>query len=159
MGGAAPVETGKKGKKSLDNEMNLVPFIDLLSCLISFLLMTAVWTQVSVLQVAQTGGLSDSNPEPDEKTISLRVTMTDRGYIFLAAGISSEIGKTAVDGRMVYDLKALEERLKIVKQSYPEQRAVTVASEDATLFEDLVSTVDLLVKNQLVDVSVTAAVN
>jgi len=52
MGGAAPVESGKKGKKSLDAELNLVPFIDLLSCLISFLIVTAVWTQIAALKVA-----------------------------------------------------------------------------------------------------------
>ena len=42
MGGAAPTPTGKGGKKALDAALNLVPFIDLLSCCISFLLITAV---------------------------------------------------------------------------------------------------------------------
>ena len=72
MGGAAPVETGKKGKKSLDSELNLVPFIDLLSCLISFLLITAVWTQISAIRVAQSGGLQDSSPEPPKEDLQLQ---------------------------------------------------------------------------------------
>ena len=38
MGGAAPTPSGKGGKKPLDAAINLVPFIDLLSCCISFLL-------------------------------------------------------------------------------------------------------------------------
>ena len=57
MAGASPQEhTGKGGKKALDAELNLVPFIDLLSCCIAFLLITAVWTQIAGLQVASSGG-------------------------------------------------------------------------------------------------------
>ena len=43
MGGAAPRHLAK-AVKPLDAAINLVPFIDLLSCCISFLLITAVWT-------------------------------------------------------------------------------------------------------------------
>src|SRR5947209_6753707 len=55
MAGAAPQPHTKGGKKALDAEINLVPFIDLLSCCIAFLLITAVWSQVATLDV-QTGG-------------------------------------------------------------------------------------------------------
>ena len=42
------VESGGKGRRrSVDAELNLIPFIDLLSTCILFLLMTAVWVQVS----------------------------------------------------------------------------------------------------------------
>jgi biopolymer transport protein TolR len=50
MGGGAMPEQGgggKRKKKSLDAIINVVPAIDLLSCLITFLLYTAVWTQIS----------------------------------------------------------------------------------------------------------------
>ena len=92
MGGAAPVEGSAKGKKkSLDSELNLVPFIDLLSCLISFLLITAVWTQISSLKVAQSGGVAQEQSEPKEGTIDVRVTMTQKGYILSLAGVIQEI--------------------------------------------------------------------
>ena len=41
----------KGGKRSLDTAINLVPFIDLLSAIISFLIMTAVWNQIDRLTV------------------------------------------------------------------------------------------------------------
>lgn len=44
------------GRRSLDAELNLVPFIDLLSMCICFLLMTAVWIQVGELEVKQSHG-------------------------------------------------------------------------------------------------------
>jgi biopolymer transport protein TolR len=42
--------------KSLDAEINLVPFIDLLSMCICFLLMTAVWIQIAAIEVKQSHG-------------------------------------------------------------------------------------------------------
>ena len=66
MGGAAPTPSGKGGKKPLDAAINLVPFIDLLSCCISFLLITAVWTQLARMDVTQKGqgaaGATDEKP-------------------------------------------------------------------------------------------------
>src|SRR5262245_36431074 len=43
-------------RRSLDAEVNLVSFIDLLSMCICFLLMTAVWVQIGAVQVKQTYG-------------------------------------------------------------------------------------------------------
>lgn len=171
MGGAAPVDSGKGGKKSVDATFNLVPFIDLLSCLITFLLLSAVWTQVTALKVTQTGGITspdDEPPPPDETTIDVRVTLTDRGYLLSLAGNQVELPKADVQKQdehgntttvMGFDTKSLAEKLKLVKTQYPAQRAVTVAAEDAVVFDDLVGTIDSIVALELPDIAVTAAVN
>jgi biopolymer transport protein ExbD len=49
------------GRRALDAAINLVPFIDLLSCCIAFLLITAVWSAVARLDVAT--GASGAAPE------------------------------------------------------------------------------------------------
>ena len=170
MGGAAPVESGKGKKKSLDSELNLVPFIDLLSCLISFLLITAVWTQITSLKVTQTGGLTpeQEKPEEEDKTIEVKVTLTDRGYILSLAGNQIEIAKAMVekknaDGQPItelgFDTKELGAKLKLVKTQYTAQEAVTVASDDTVKFDDLVGTIDSIVALGLPQISVTTAVN
>lgn len=154
----------------MDEIINLVPFIDLLSCLVVFLLISAVWTQVTSLRVTQTGGLSQETdtPEPDDATIDVRVTLTDRGYILLLAGNPVEMPKANVEkvdelGNTTtvlgFDTKELAEKLKLVKKQYPAQKAVTVAAEDAVVFDDLVGTIDSIVALDLPDISVTAAVN
>src|SRR6266576_1020191 len=51
--GASP-SSGRR--KSLDAELNLVPFIDLLSMCICFLLMTAVWMEIGGVNVKQLVG-------------------------------------------------------------------------------------------------------
>src|SRR3954471_22311438 len=97
MGGGAMPEGGgheKKKKKSLDAIINVVPAIDLLSCCISFLLFTAVWTQITRLQVQQSGGPSDGTPPPQDKGIQLTVTLTERGFSLSTAGQTLEFPAT-----------------------------------------------------------------
>src|SRR5438105_14523806 len=97
MAGAAPQPHTKGGKKALDAEINLVPFIDLLSCCISFLLITAVWTQIAGLQVASSGG----PPEPQqrqEQTIDLKLLLTEKGYTSSTPERALEIPKVVVAG-------------------------------------------------------------
>ena len=154
---AAPQEhTGKGGKKSLDAEINLVPFIDLLSCCISFLLITAVWTQIAGLQVASSGGPPE--PQKQESTIDVKLMLTDKGYQLSMAGANIDIPKvSAKDGAQAYDKKALAEKLKTLKSSLPDQSAITVQPEDAVAYSDLVETVDTCIGEQLRNVTVAPA--
>src|SRR5205085_10889103 len=153
MAGAAPQPHTKGGKKILDAEINLVPFIDLLSCCITFLLITAVWTRIAGLQVASSGG----PPEPQEKqesTIDLKLLLTEKGYSLNMPGAQVEIPKVAgTDGQPAFDRKALGEKLKTLKSTLPDQSAVTVQPEDAVAYDDLVSTVDICLGEQLRNVT------
>src|SRR3979490_47853 len=104
MAGGTGLGGGGKGKrKALDAAINLVPFIDLMAVTISFLIMTAVWTQISRLQVSQAGGPSSDTP-PDEKALQLNLTITERGFTLSSSGALQEVPK--VSGG--YDVKGLE---------------------------------------------------
>jgi biopolymer transport protein ExbD len=152
MAGASPQEhTGKGGKKPLDAELNLVPFIDLLSCCISFLLITAVWTQIAGLQISSSGGPPD--PQARESTIDVRLSLGEKGYQLTVAGANIDIPK--VDG--AFDRKTLGEKLKTLKTSLPDQSAITVQPEDSVPYSDLVETVDTAMGEQLRNVTVAPA--
>ncbi len=54
---------GHGGKRALNHEIPLIPFIDFLLCLVAFLLVTAVWTQMARINAdAKVPG----PPRPDE---------------------------------------------------------------------------------------------
>ena len=97
MAGAAPQESGgKKGKKALDANLNLVPFIDLLSCCISFLLITAVWTHMARINAdAQVPGppRPDVDQEKTEPEKQLHIEMRDEDKFVLVW----KQGSTTVD--------------------------------------------------------------
>ena len=150
MASAAPQEhTGKGGKKALDAELNLVPFIDLLSCCISFLLITAVWTQIAGLQVASSGGPPEQQTK-QETTIDVRLLLNDKGYQLTMAGANIDIPK--VDG--AFDRKSLGEKLRTLKTNLPDQTAITVQPEDSVAYADLVETVDTAMGEKLRNVTV-----
>jgi len=150
-GGMDLGNSGKGGKKPLDTAINLVPFIDLMAVTISFLIMTAVWTQISRLQVSQAGGPSSDTP-PDEKALQLNLTITERGFTLSSSGALQEVPK--VSGG--YDVKGLEEKLKLIRTNFPDQRTITVQSEDAIKYIDLVKVIDTCVGVGLDSVSVSA---
>jgi biopolymer transport protein TolR len=154
MAGAAPQPAGHGGKKSLDASLNLVPFIDLLSCCISFLLITAVWTQIAGLQVASSGGPPDP-VQKNENTIDVKLMLTEKGYSMSLAGAVVEIPKIAgAGGAQVFDRKTLDEKLKTLKTSMPDQTAITVQPEDTVAYSDLVETVDAALGQNLKNVTV-----
>lgn len=68
----------EQGSGSLNVELNLVPFIDLLSSLTLFLLVTAVWLQVSAIpaSVSAKGKSAIVQAESDR----VRVRVTAAGY-------------------------------------------------------------------------------
>jgi len=140
--------------------INVVPAIDLLSCCISFLLITAVWTQISKLQIQQSGGPSAGDPVEQKQTLPLSLTMNDQGFT-ITYGTQSlpipSLGKNS-DGSPNYDVKSLEAKLKAIKQEAPDQAAITVAAEDSVLYQNLVKVIDLCIGAGLPNVSVTAAV-
>src|SRR3954466_6028559 len=77
MAGGMDLGTGGKGgKKPLDAAINLVPFIDLMAVTISFLIMSAVWTQVGRLQVASSGPSEPTEEQEQIDPITLRM-LTD----------------------------------------------------------------------------------
>ena len=62
MGG---VDTGGD-EKSVDVHLNIVPFIDLLSCLTAFLLVTAVWSNLAQITIKPKGVARSAEPTLEE---------------------------------------------------------------------------------------------
>ena len=160
-GGGMPDEGGggKKKKKSLDAVINVVPAIDLLSCCISFLLFTAVWTQISRLQAQSQGAGGPPPTAEQQKQLQVTVALTEKGLtLTTSAGMAAEIpsaGRTP-DGGPVYDLRSLAAKLKQLKTEYPDQSSVTVAADDSIIYADLVKVIDTCLGAGLSAVSVTA---
>ncbi|MBI5493437.1 MAG: biopolymer transporter ExbD [Deltaproteobacteria bacterium] len=152
MGGAAPVEGGKGKKKSLDAVINLVPFIDLLSSLIAFLLMTAVWTQIATLQVGQQGNSQAPQQQPQEEKVKLTITVTERGFMMQAGADQVTIEKAGND----YNFEDLNKKLADLKANLPELEDVTVQAEDGVAYDVLVRVIDSCLGNRLTNVMLTS---
>lgn len=148
---------GGKKKKPLDTAINLVPFIDLMAVTISFLIMTAVWTQIGRLQVAQSGGPSDPNQEQDNKTVPLTLLITEKELKLTAGSTAYDPIPVTRDSNNKIDLAKLTAKIKEVKSSLPDQAQITLQTEDAVRYEDLVKIIDECIGSGLPSVTVSPA--
>src|SRR5881392_2899003 len=77
--GVSVQSSGKGGRKSLNADLNLVPYIDLLTCMVAFLLITAVWTQLARLQAQQKGQGQAGEETPPELQVKITVVVNQEG--------------------------------------------------------------------------------
>jgi biopolymer transport protein ExbD len=153
-GGGAPVPASGGGKKSVDFQLNLIPCIDLLSVLISFLLMTSVWTQVAKIDVKQSPNLPSDEPTPPqdpEEKLNLTVLIKATGYSVSAKGaVLKEIEKKGD----TYDTATLSETLKTARADHPENEDINITCEDKVPYQELISVMDLCLDHKLTGISV-----
>jgi biopolymer transport protein ExbD len=144
---------GHGGKKAVDSEIPLVPFIDLLLCCVMFLLVTAVWNQLARLNAnqQQPGQQAPNEPPPEEKIkVILQVQAT--GFVISStAGDRIEIPKSG-DG---YDMEGLREKLQERKRLEPNRKDLVVAPEDGVHYEDVVASMDMVVGEGFPDMSLS----
>jgi biopolymer transport protein ExbD len=142
---------GKGGRKPLDAALNLVPFIDLLSCCISFLLITAVWTQLSRINVNQKAegqsGQPDTTLTPPE--LKLVVVVDETGYRVSANNDMTPLPKKNNE----YDYAGLQQKLADLKKDHQDKNDITIASDDAVKYDFIVHTMDSALSAGFRDVS------
>jgi biopolymer transport protein ExbD len=157
-GGMDLGNSGKGGKKPLDVAINLVPFIDLMAVTISFLIMTAVWTQIGRLQVSQAGGPSTEEPPAEQtKTVQLTLAITPEQLVLTADQSTFDPIPVVRDANGKLDLVKLTERLKQIKEQFPDQSAITLQTDDKVRYDVLVRIIDECLGSSLPQVSVMAA--
>jgi biopolymer transport protein TolR len=151
---AVSVETGNKGgKKSLNADLNLVPYIDLLTCMVAFLLITAVWSQLARLEAHQKGQGQAGEETPPEKVVKLVVVVNGEGFNLVAGDDQQPIPKRGDQ----YDFEKLGNELKKFKDTHADKTDIQVASEDTIKFETLVKTMDIALTSRFPDISLIDA--
>jgi biopolymer transport protein ExbD len=140
---------GGKGKKPLNAELNLVPYIDLLTCMVAFLLITAVWTQLARLQAQQKGQGQAGEETPPEQQVNIVVVVTKEQFNLVVGQDQIPIPKKGE----VYDYEKLGQELKKVKDAHPDKNDVKVAAEDEIKFETIVGTMDMVLTQRFPDIS------
>ena len=158
MAGGMDLGTSSKGgKKPLDAAINLVPFIDLMAVMISFLIMTAVWTQIGRLQVSNSGGPSNDEQKEDVKTVPVTLLITDKELKLTVGGSAYDAMPFVRDAKGRLDLQKLKDKLKEVRTSLPDQQSITLQTEDAVKYDDLVKIIDEVIGSGLPSIQVSPA--
>lgn len=146
-------ESGKKTSTVV--ELNLVPFIDLMSVCIIFLLITAVWTQVSMIQLGSSiySRKTEDKPiiPPPFAEVVLRVDVLPEGFR-LVIGKDRFLIPTLGEN---YDKESLLRKLKQIKERYPEKVDGVTSVRDDVKYKHMVEAMDSLIEAGFDQVSIT----
>jgi biopolymer transport protein ExbD len=142
MGVSLPGGGGGGRGRNINAELNLVPFIDLLSVCITFLMVTAVWTQISAMQVDQ--AISDPNAIPTETeqppVPPLTVHIRADGVWM---GRNIETGKNYPKTGEEYDWFAIDQDMKTDRETYPDESLVVIVTDDGQKYSDMIHALDM----------------
>lgn len=143
-------------RRSLDAEINLVPFIDLLSMCICFLLMTAVWIQLGAVQVKQANGTEAAASAAKSLDLDLKLSSAKTLQLTIKRA-GQAVFKTAVSGVNEAELLVKFDReIQGLNKKYGTGgiAAVMITPEKGVSYGSLVSLMDVLRKNKLVNLGV-----
>ena len=119
-------------------ELLLVPMIDIFTVLVTFLLMTAVFSRITILQLDLPSSASGPASEPKFR---LEVIIRENGLqLTNGNALISQIPK--VNGE--YDLKALSEQALSLKQEHPDVNDASVLSEPKIPYDDVIQVMDAI---------------
>jgi biopolymer transport protein ExbD len=152
---------GTEGKGSVNVELNIVPFIDLMSCLTAFLLVTAVWVNIAQINIQPKGRTRDtSNVEEPPDTVILSVLVqSDKIWLGLSrVNEFQDIPKLA-DGQ--HDWAKFETTIKQHKTSafFNDRTDIEIAAESTlqspVKYQDVIRAMDVAVKIGFIDVGLS----
>jgi biopolymer transport protein ExbD len=142
---------GGGGKRNVNVELNLVPFIDLLSTLICFLLMTAVWQQLASMSTNSSSTTTSENPAPaDPNRVDLSVSLL-LDKLQATEGLKN-INIPHVNGEP--DYATLLRVLGDWKTRFPDRQDVVLHSDSQAPYKNLIKLMDTLAEAKFEDVGV-----
>jgi biopolymer transport protein ExbD len=119
-------------------ELLLVPMIDIFTVLVTFLLMTAVFSRTVILQL----NLPPPNTVFREPPPGLQLEVMVRRDLLQVADRNSGPLATIPNTQAGYDYGALTDYLKRVKAKFPEKTDATILLEPDTPYDTLVQVMD-----------------
>jgi len=120
-------------------ELNITAFMNLMVVLVPFLLMTAVFSHISILEL-NLPSLGDAKQNKDKPSFELHVTIREDAILLSDSrgGLIKRIPKV----KSGHNYQMLRSTLKQVKSRFPDKTNATILSEQNTKYNDLVATMD-----------------
>jgi biopolymer transport protein ExbD len=117
-------------------ELEITTFLNLMVVLVPFLLITAVFSRITILQLKLPEG---SGGATDKPVVTIEVIVRSKGLeIGNGKGIVATIPKVNGD----YDFKKLSKYLLKIKKNYPDKTDATILMEPDIEYDYMVKTMD-----------------
>jgi biopolymer transport protein ExbD len=147
-------------------ELNLVPYLDIVTNIIMFLLATitfqAVMGNINVNTPTTSTvapGPQDQDPDKPKEELNLTVSVSERGFTIAASGAvlyegwtwgAEGLTQTTTNIPTIplkngdYDFERLSKQMRIIKDHYPEEGKVIINANPQITYEKVVATMDAI---------------
>lgn len=148
---------GKKDKRDLDFELNLIPAIDLLSTCICFLLLTAVWINLGSLKLEQ--GTGEVNASGGANPPSLWIEVARSGELTLSTRDLPK-GERGLQGSVLaptngkVDRSKLDQAIELIQKRMPSIVTVIVRPQVKVAYGEVITVIDSLKAAKVKDVGI-----
>jgi biopolymer transport protein TolR len=149
--------TSQSNKKDLNFELNLLPFFDILSTCICFLLMTVAWIHIGSLDVSQAMG--GQSTQETKNPPSVWAYLEDSGKVVLSLKDltnGAKAGDVVIAGQGA-TLRWGEVAGQIAQLSvrYPEVKTALIMPSKVTAYDDIVHVMDSFKKSGVRDIGIS----
>lgn len=132
-------------------ELNITTFLNLMVVLVPFLLITAVFSRIAVLELSLPVGSSDNN---DEEALTIEVIVRETGLelsdgkqvlktLPLLSNVKLPVDEDGTkDLGKLYDIKSLGDYLVKLKEEYPTKTDALVLLEENIQYRSLIKIMD-----------------
>ena len=154
---------GAGDKKSVNVDLNIVPFIDLMSCLTAFLLVTAVWVNIAQLDLKPKGKSRDpSQIKEDEEKVVLSVLIQPDKIWLVQSRIGEQqaidkAGRSPADvyGELEASLAELKKSAFFIDRSDLELAAESISADQMVSYQEIIWAMDIAKKTGFADIGLT----
>jgi len=135
--------SGRRGSRRRNvetAELNITAFMNLMVILVPFLLITAVFSRLAILELNLPGSSSEPT-EPQELVFQLEVIIR-KDKIEVGDRTVGALGIYPNTAGKGYDFEALSTKLRELKKSYPEKTDASILLESEISYDTLVQVMD-----------------
>jgi biopolymer transport protein ExbD len=141
------------GRRNVDAELNLIPFIDLLSVCILFLLMTAVWVEIAKMSAFSQGSSEVLVRHSDVSSLSERSANRDLEVFVRTSGIEIKRRGASIGTFQIDQLRAALQS-QSSNFSDPANAQVSLLAADDVLYDLVMMTLDSLYSANFLKVNI-----
>ena len=154
-------KVGLGSKKELNADLNLTPFIDLLSTCVCFLLITAVWIEIGTVEIKQSHG-TEASPS---KKITFDLDLVYQNSTLMKLNLKKNgkrvqsikvVGRDAISFQQNLN-QLIKDKILTYKNKIVEITSATITPRSSVNYGHLIETLDTLRGNNIINIGVLSA--
>ncbi|MFN7729318.1 MAG: ExbD/TolR family protein [Bdellovibrio sp.] len=143
-------------RKDLNFEINILPILDILSVLICFLLLTAVWVQIGSIDTKQ--AIGDNSTSSAKNPPSLWIGVAPNGTVKFSlrdVGTKMQLEAVIASSKSGINWETLNQKIQSLKTQLPDLKTVVIRPEAKANYGDVIKLMDQLKQNQMTDIGLS----